>query len=84
MKSLEEWMSVGREYIKYRNRHDSHAVGDELYYYCKDIKDYRLGIVYSVVEHEMMKHYILEVDCHVGSFLVLQSQYQIRTKEELK
>lgn len=83
MDSYEELMEKGRQYNKYRNRHDSHVVGDKLYYYCKDLQDYRPGTVYATIEHEGMKHYVLEVSCHIGEFLVLQSQYQIRVKEEL-
>lgn len=76
-------MERGRQYTAHRNRHDSHSIGSELYYYCTDVKDYRGGIVHSIIDYQMIRHYVLEVSCHVGEFLVLQSQYQVRTKEEL-
>lgn len=82
--NYEDLMEKGRQYNNYRNRHNSHTIGDELYYYCKDTKDYRRGTIYVVIDHEMMCHYVLEVSCHLGSFLILQSQYQVFTKGELK
>lgn len=83
MIDYEGLMEKGRQYTAYRNRHDSHSIGSELYYYCKDVKDYRRGVVYTIIDHQMIRHYVLEVYCHVGEFLVLQSQYQVRTKEEI-
>lgn len=81
MKNIKEILELGRKINQQRNRHSSHNVGDELYYHCKDLEDYRRGVVYAIVEHEGMKHYVLEVSCHIGEFLVLQSQYQVKTRE---
>ena len=83
MKNIQEIIELGRKLNAYRDRHDSHTIGSELYYYCKDIKDYRRGVVYAIIDHQMIRHYVLEVSCHVGEFLVLQSQYQVKIKEEI-
>ncbi len=74
------------EYMERRYRHHNHKEGDVLYYHCEYIKAMRKGIVKVVVPHDSMNCYVLEVEtgCPLGaSFLVLKSEFQVKTEDEL-
>lgn len=84
--SLFEVREKLRKYSEYYTRHHAHEVGDKLYYRCEWVKDWREGVVHSKFDYYGKTMYTLEVqtNCPLGeSFLVLQSEFQVRTEGEL-
>ncbi len=62
------------------------SVNEWCWLYDEAMKDYREVKVLEVIEPErygyFMEHYIVEASCHVGEFMILASEAQLKDSKE--
>lgn len=90
MNSYAEMMEQAKKrvdkFMKHRNRHHTHKVGDVLYYQCEHMKQWRKGVVYNVIPHYSMNYYVLEVQTGPPineSFLEMVSEFNVKSEGEV-